>query len=41
MTWCKMIIACVAKKSVERLIKDCGFEYLTTRKGLMIYVRYP
>lgn len=40
MTWCKMIIACVERKSVARLIAGCGFQYLTDRKGLKIFVRY-
>lgn len=40
MEWCKMIIACVKRNSVARLIEDCGFERLTDRNGFKIYVRY-
>lgn len=39
MPWCEMIMACVTRASVKRLLPSCGFEYLKSLKGLDVYVR--
>lgn len=38
--WCKLIFACVERKSVERLVRKCQFTFLESREGLQIYARY-
>ena len=39
MPWCRMIFACIVRKSVARLVVKCGFSFLEMRDGLQIYVR--
>jgi hypothetical protein len=38
--WCKMIFACTDRKSVERIVEKCGFEYLCQEDEGAVYVRY-
>ena len=37
--WCRIILACIVKPSVIRLVKKCGFNYLETHGDLQIYMR--
>lgn len=39
--WCEMIFALIEihRKSVERLVKKCGFSYLTSSPEAVAYVR--
>lgn len=37
--WCKMILACIVKPSVERIVLKCGFTYLEALGDLQIYMR--
>lgn len=38
--WAEMIFAVIGIKSVERIVKKCGFEFLTEREGFRVFVRY-
>ncbi len=35
--WCKMILACVNRNSVERLVKKLGYKPVTTLKNGRLY----
>lgn len=36
---CKMILACIVRPSVERLVLKCGFSHLKAHDDLQIYMR--
>nr|WP_294975016.1 hypothetical protein [uncultured Pseudomonas sp.] len=38
--WCTMIMGCIKRDSVVRLVKKCGFVHVIDHKDLKIYVRY-
>lgn len=40
MPWCKMLIGCIKRDSVVRLMKSCGFWHVVDRKDVKIYARY-
>ena len=37
--WCEMIMAKIDKKSVERLVKRCGFEEMARNKDVSIWIK--
>lgn len=37
--WCDSVMAIIEKKSVERLVKKCGFEHAANIDDLSVYVR--
>lgn len=39
--WCEMIFGLIGRPSIERLLKKCNFQFLTTRTPFEIYVRLP
>lgn len=38
-SWCRMIFGMIGRKSIEKVVKRCGFSYLTEADDLRIYVR--
>jgi hypothetical protein len=37
--WCEMMFGVIGIKSVERLVKKCGFSFLTEAEGYQVYMR--
>lgn len=37
--WCEMIFAIIGKESIERIVKKCGFKYLTPADQYQVYMR--
>jgi hypothetical protein len=37
--WCTLIFAVISKPSVERIVRKCGFKYLTHDQDKIIYIK--